>query len=211
MIRLACADDLDAVDAIYDAILTLEEARPVSFTNWQRGKYPTLDHARRAMEEHTLWLAGEDGKYYGTFILNGIQLPEYAQIPWQFQAPPDQVAVIHTLMVHPDWSGRGKGRELVAFCEEESRRQGKSVIRLDTPEGNTPANLMYARLGYRLAGAAEFFFQGFIPVSYTHLPAPPPGPCLESASPGGGPRSGRWPRPPQTYGPHSRRPFCPGP
>ena len=114
------------------------------------------------MEEHTLWLAGEDGKYYGTFILNGIQLPEYAQIPWQFQAPPDQVAVIHTLMVHPDWSGRGKGRELVAFCEEESRRQGKSVIRLDTPEGNTPANLMYARLGYRLAGAAEFFFQGFI-------------------------------------------------
>ena len=55
MIRLACADDLDAVDAIYDAILTLEEARPVSFTNWQRGKYPTLDHARRAMEEHTLW------------------------------------------------------------------------------------------------------------------------------------------------------------
>ena len=147
MIRLACADDLDAVDAIYDAILTLEEARPVSFTNWQRGKYPTLDHARRAMEEHTLWLAGEDGKYYGTFILNGIQLPEYAQIPWQFQAPPDQVAVIHTLMVHPDWSGRGKGRELVAFCEEESRRQGKSVIRLDTPEGNTPANLMYARLG----------------------------------------------------------------
>ena len=77
MIRLACADDLDAVDAIYDAILTLEEARPVSITNWQRGKYPTLDHARRAMEEHTLWLAGEDGKYYGTFILNGIQLPEY--------------------------------------------------------------------------------------------------------------------------------------
>lgn len=93
MIRLACADDLDAVDAIYDAILTLEEARPVSFTNWQRASYPTLDHARRAMEEHTLWLAGEDGKYYGTFILNGIQLPEYAQIPWQFQAPPDQVSM----------------------------------------------------------------------------------------------------------------------
>ena len=64
MIRLACTGDLAAVDAIYDAILTLEEARPVSFTNWQRGKYPTLDHARRAMEEHTLWLAEEDGKYY---------------------------------------------------------------------------------------------------------------------------------------------------
>ena len=35
-------------------------------------------------------------------------------------------------------------------------------MRLDTYEGNTPANTMYPKLGYRLAGATEFFFQGFI-------------------------------------------------
>ena len=51
---------------------------------------------------------------------------------------------------------------MVAFCEEESRRQGKTVMRLDTWEGNLPANRMYPTLGYRYAGAAEFFFQGFI-------------------------------------------------
>ena len=51
---------------------------------------------------------------------------------------------------------------MVAFCEAESRRLGKRVIRLDTWEGNLPANRLYPSLGYRLAGATEFFFMGFI-------------------------------------------------
>ena len=51
---------------------------------------------------------------------------------------------------------------MVAFCEAEARRQGRKVIRLDTWEGNLPANRMYPSLGYRYAGQAEFFFMGFV-------------------------------------------------
>ncbi|MDY3985530.1 GNAT family N-acetyltransferase [Dysosmobacter sp.] len=94
--------------------------------------------------------------------LNAVQLPEYGQIPWIIPANPKQVAVIHTLCIHPAYSGRGLARRMVAFCEEEARRQGRTVMRLDTWEGNLPANNMYPALGYRYAGAAEFFFQGFI-------------------------------------------------
>lgn len=162
MIRPAVQADLEAIARIYDEILTEEEARPASYTNWQRGKYPTIRHARLALEAGTLWAAEEQGEIYGTFILNGEQLPEYDNIPWQFAASREQVAVIHTLVVSPRWTGRGKAREMVAFCEAESRRRGKRVMRLDTYEGNLPANRMYPRLGYRLAGGTEFFFQGFI-------------------------------------------------
>ena len=35
-------------------------------------------------------------------------------------------------------------------------------MRLDTYEGNHPANAMYPKLGYTFAGATEFFFQGYI-------------------------------------------------
>ncbi len=41
MIRLANPSDLDAIAEIYEEILAAEDARPVSYTNWQRGKYPT--------------------------------------------------------------------------------------------------------------------------------------------------------------------------
>lgn len=162
MIRRAVEADLQAIARIYDEILTQEERRPVSYTNWQRGKYPTIVHARRALEAGTLWAAEEQGELYGAFVLNAEQLPEYNHIPWRFKADPGRVGVIHTLVVSPRWSGRGKAREMVRFCEEESRRQGKQVMRLDTYEGNLPANQMYPRLGYRLAGGTEFFFQGFI-------------------------------------------------
>ena len=160
-IRPAVAADLDGITAIYDAILDREEAGPV-YTNWQRGKYPTADTARQALEARTLYVGEEDGFLWGVVNLNGIQLPEYDAILWTFPAERNQVAVIHTLCIHPVRAGRGLARRMVAFCEEETRRQGKAVMRLDTWEGNLPANRMYPVLGYRYAGAAEFFFQGFI-------------------------------------------------
>lgn len=162
MIRLAQARDLDAIAGIYEEILDEEETRPRSYTNWERGKYPTVDTARRALEEGTLWVALEGEELYGCFNLNAVQLPEYDRIPWSIPARREEVGVIHTLVISPRWAGRGKARELVAFCEEEARRQGRTVIRLDTYEGNIPANAMYPRLGYTYAGMTEFFFMGFI-------------------------------------------------
>ena len=160
-IRPATAADLDGITAIYDAILDREEAGPV-YTNWQRGKYPTTDTARQALEAGTLYVGQEDGFLWGVVNLNGIQLPEYDAIPWTIPAEREQVAVIHTLCIHPAASGQGRAKQMVTFCEEEARRQGKTVMRLDTWEGNLPANRMYPALDYRYAGAAEFFFQGFI-------------------------------------------------
>jgi GNAT superfamily N-acetyltransferase len=162
MIRPATAGDLPAIEAIYNAIFDVEEAGPV-YTNWQRGKYPTIDTARQVLEQGTLYV-GEDesGFLWGVVNLNGVQLPEYADIPWQFAAEDAQVAVPHTLCIHPAHSGRGHAREMVSFCEETARAQGKAAMRLDTWEGNLPANAMYPKLGYTFAGATEFFFQGYI-------------------------------------------------
>ena len=155
MIRLAAERDLPSITGIYDAIPDREEAGP-AYTNWQRGKNPTKNTARRALADHTLYV-GEEGGLRGVVSLNGIRLPEYAVIPRSLPARADQVGVIHTLCIHPSCAGRGYARQMAVFCEE-TRRQGKTVMRPDTWEHNTPANRMYPALGYRLAGAAEFFF-----------------------------------------------------
>ena len=162
MIRKAVAEDLGAVEAIYSAILDREESGGPIYTNWQRGKYPTIDTARSVLEAGTLYVGEDDGFLWGVVNLNGEQLPGYDAIPWTIRARRDQVGVIHTLCIHPDQAGKGLARQMVAFCEEEARRQGKTVIRLDTWEGNLPANRLYPSLGYRYAGAAEFFFMGFV-------------------------------------------------
>ena len=161
MIRLGTAPDLPVAAEIYEEILAREEEGPI-YTNWQRGRYPTLEDARRAQQAGTLYVGQENGVLWGVVNLNGIQLPEYDQIPWSLPAERDEVGVIHTLCIRPGLAGRGLAKEMVAFCEETARRQGKRVMRLDTWEGNLPANRMYPRLGYRFAGGTEFNFQGYI-------------------------------------------------
>ncbi|MCI7734206.1 MAG: GNAT family N-acetyltransferase [Dysosmobacter sp.] len=162
MIRLASPADLPAIADIYDAILTREESGGPVYTNWQRGKYPTMDTARQALGDGTLYVGEDVGSLWGVVNLNAVQLPEYDDIPWTIPAERERVGVIHTLCIHPAQAGRGLARQMVVFCEEEARRQGRTVMRLDTWEHNLPANRMYPSLGYRFAGATEFFFQGFI-------------------------------------------------
>ena len=161
-IRNATAADLSAVETIYNAVLDDQE-RHTNFTNWQRGSYPTRQTAETALSAGTLYvLDDDDGGTVGCAIFNHDQLSEYAQIDWAFPGEGDGVLVIHTLCVHPAASGKGYAKAMVAFAEDLGRSHGCTALRPDTYEGNTPARRMYTGLGYRFAGATEFFFQGYI-------------------------------------------------
>lgn len=161
MIRKATAADLTQIGGIYEAIFNREDQGPV-YTNWLRGAYPSIENARQALEAGTLYVGEAEGHLWGVVNLNGIQPLEYGAIPWTIPAEPEEVSVIHTLCIHPAQSGKGYAKQMIAFCEETAKAQGKTVMRLDTWEGNIPANHMYPSLGYRFAGGTEFFFQGYI-------------------------------------------------
>lgn len=161
MIRIAAEHDLSQVEEIYNELLD-HEAAAVSYTNWQKGLYPTLSHARAAYAQNTLFVGEENGVLYGSVILNQIQPPEYAEISWSDPADPESVMVIHTLCIRPSWSGKGKGKEFVKFCEEYARSKGWRTIRLDTYEENIPACSLYSGIGYSYAGTTKFHFQNAI-------------------------------------------------
>lgn len=162
MIRKATDRDMDQVEAIYEEILDYEEAN-VSYTNWQKGLYPTKADGKKALIEGTLFVGeNEKGRIYGCVILNHIQPKEYGVIPWRVQAMRDEVLVIHTLCIRPDCGGRGYGKEFVAFSEDYARKSNCKTIRLDTYEGNKPAIYLYSRMGYHLAGTSLFHFQDVI-------------------------------------------------
>ena len=137
MIRIAKESDLPAVAAVYEAILGHEDATGLHYTGWKRGAYPTADTARNIFNAGTLYVGvDEDGTIWGSMNLNGVQLPEYKNGGWSIPAEDDQVAVIHTLTIHPDRAGQGLARQMVAFAEDTARSQGKTVMRFDTGVSN---------------------------------------------------------------------------
>jgi ribosomal protein S18 acetylase RimI-like enzyme len=65
-------------------------------------------------------------------------------------------AEIAKLMTSPDYRRLGIGRALMKSAEERARREERSLLVLDTREGD-PSNRLYASLGYIEAGRIPMY------------------------------------------------------
>ena len=147
-IRKADAADLNAVVRVYEHVHDAEEVGPAQ-VGWvrgvypvrstaeaalERGVYPVRSTAEAALERGDLFVEEADGAVVGTGIFNRLQADVYAGAPWQYDAPDDQIMVLHTLAVDPQAGKRGLGRAFAAFYEQYAREHGCRYLRIDTNE-----------------------------------------------------------------------------
>ena len=156
--RKAGESDAAAVAQIYENIHAAERAGKLS-TGWIAGVYPVEDTARAALERDDLFVC-ESGGIVAAAIINRQQVDVYALGKWLYPAQDDEVMVLHTLVVDPEASGRGVGSAFVDFYEDYARKNGCTVLRIDTNARNLRARAMYAKLGYREAGTVPCVFNG---------------------------------------------------
>jgi len=161
--RRANAGDLPAVEAGYLSYLRWQAKQEKPWTVWKEGVYPTLATAGEAVEEGSLYLLEEDGALAASVILNKKQPPEYIEVGWYYPAGAEEVLVIHTLCVSPEFAGRGVGSRVVEFTFDLAREQGCQVVRLDTGGQNLPAVGLYTKLGFRKAGGGFILLDGHLP------------------------------------------------
>lgn len=159
MIRKATFADLDAVEALYNEIHDAE-ARGELSTGWLRDVYPVRATAEAALTRDDLFVMEEGGRVIGAAIINQIQVDVYDGAPWQFEASPDEVCVLHTLVISPALSGRGYGSAFVRCYEEYARTRGCAELRMDTNARNRAARGLYAKLGYKEIGVVPTVFNG---------------------------------------------------
>lgn len=159
MIRKATFADLDAVEALYNEIHDAEERGELS-TGWLRDVYPVRATAEAALTRDDLFVMEEGGRVIGAAIINQIQVDVYDGAPWQFEASPEEVCVLHTLVISPALSGRGYGSAFVRCYEEYARTRGCAELRMDTNARNRAARGLYAKLGYKEIGVVPTVFNG---------------------------------------------------
>ena len=107
-----------------------------------------------------LFVLADGGTVYAAGRINREQVPVYAEVPWAHDVPPEQVLVLHTLVVDPAVAGHGCGTQFVRFYEQRARALGCPELRIDTNAKNANARRLYAYLGYREAGVAPCTFNG---------------------------------------------------
>lgn len=157
--RKAAAADIGAVAAIYEATHDRRE-KGEHYTGWVRGIYPSEKTARDALARGDLFVAEDGGQVVGTGIINQQQVDVYDQGRWQYDAPAEQIMVLHTLVIHPAHYGRGLGPGFVRFYERYALDHGCPYLRIDTNQINSKARAMYKKLGFAEIGVVPCVFNG---------------------------------------------------
>ena len=159
MFRNAMPEDLDAICRLYDAIHTEEEAGRTT-TGWIRYIYPTRDTARHAIEIGDMFVMEEAGVIVACGRINKEQVDCYAEGHWRYDAPPEKVMVLHTLVVDPAVSHSGYGTAFLQFYENFSKTHGCLYLRIDTNARNIRARAFYRKHGYTEVDTVPCEFNG---------------------------------------------------
>lgn len=157
--RKACSYDIPAIAQIYSDIHTQEE-RGLAVIGWARDVYPTEKTAEAALARNDLFVMETCGRIVGTAIINQNQVDVYEGAPWHFPASPDEVMVLHTLVISPGESGKGYGSAFVRFYENYARTHHCPYLRMDTNARNAAARALYHKLGYEEIGIVPCVFNG---------------------------------------------------
>lgn len=127
-LRHATAADLPAIKAIIDAAyakyLTRMDKRPA----------PMFRDYGPSVEDGTTWVAGSPVAAVLTLY------------------PREDHLLVENIAIHPDAQGRGLGRALMGFAEQEAARRGFTRMALVTHEAMTENQAIYGRLGYTEVG-----------------------------------------------------------
>ena len=123
-LRRATADDLPAIKAVIDA------AYARYLTRMDKPPAPMFRDYGPSVRAGTTWVTGSPI----TAVLT--------------LCPRDDHLYVENIAVDPGAQGRGLGRALMEFAEQEAARRGLSRMALVTHEAMTENQAIYARLGY---------------------------------------------------------------
>lgn len=147
-IRLACPQDLGAVEAIVEAAYSGYIPR----IGQKPG--PMLEDYSALIDERCVHVLVTGNEIAGILVL----------------LPDDGAMLLDNVAIHPDRQGHGYGRALIAFAERIARERGFKAIRLYTNEAMTENIGLYERLGFVETHRGEE--KGFRRVYMTKVLAP---------------------------------------
>jgi ribosomal protein S18 acetylase RimI-like enzyme len=153
MTRRATISDIPDILALVRRVVPLMNAGG----NFQwTDDYPNEEVFQSDIEHKHLWVAELDGQLVGVAALTQDQDAEYADADWDVSEP---ALVTHRLAVDPAAQGRGVALALMQRAEDEARRQGLRVLRVDTNSENAATQRLFPKLGYRFAGEIKLAFR----------------------------------------------------
>lgn len=159
-IELGTKNNLDEIEDLYENVID-DLDNNINYPGWKKGIYPTRNEGIQGINNQELYVAYSNDKIVGTIIINHQQESNYHLAKWKINVPNNEVYVVHTLAVHPDYKGLKIAQQLLEYIEERAKERAIKTIRLDVRKGNEPAIKLYLKSGYTYVGEVNLDFNGF--------------------------------------------------
>lgn len=152
--------DADEIENLYNVLTENFESR-TNYSGWKKGIYPIREDAINGLEEGTLFVAREQERIVGSFILSHGKEEVYSKIDWGNTFECDKIIWVYTLAVHPLWQERGIGKRLIEFIIQHGKDMNMKAIRLDVYGKNIPAIALYKKYGFEYIDSVDLGYEGF--------------------------------------------------
>ena len=143
-IEKASEKDLDEIENLYISVCR-QLQRGINYACWSEGEYPTRNIADDGIKKDSLYVLRVNHKIVGTMILNNEYESEYVQGKWSVDVLDNEILVIHTLAVHPDFKKHGIASKMLDYAIAYGKELGYKTIRIDVCVKNMPAISLYQK------------------------------------------------------------------
>jgi ribosomal protein S18 acetylase RimI-like enzyme len=151
VIRVARADEIDALMTLYDRVVEAMNAR--GLTHWD-AFYPARSHVLADLRAGSVRVMCDGAERIAAATFDRLAPAEYAAVRWE--VPLDRSLFVHRLAVDPARLRTGVARAMMAAAADEARERGLSAVKLDAYRDNPGASGLYPALGYTLTGQVTY-------------------------------------------------------
>ncbi|HEU66008.1 MAG TPA: GNAT family N-acetyltransferase [Chloroflexi bacterium] len=109
-------------------------------------KYEDMASANPGTPPDLSFVAEVDGTIVGFSINRSMYL----------MVPLTEVCIIHAILIHPDYRGRGIGKKLIQALLNHCKTEGVPTVRALIPEGNKELQALFEREGFKRSRIINF-------------------------------------------------------
>lgn len=158
--ELGTMKEIDEIERLYDSACDYLEAH-TNYPGWKKGIYPTRETAKTGIDNNELFILRWKDHIAGTVILRHEPEAGYAQADWKVNIKYNDIFVVYTFVIHPDFMRQGIGYQLMQSLIDYSRKQKMKAIRLDVVTDNLPAIQLYRKSGFQYIDTVDLGYGAY--------------------------------------------------
>ena len=157
-LRKTSIEELDQIRELYWKLLD-SSSKYGQILQWKKNIYPNDGDWTAYIRKGEMYLILQETDVIGAVAVTNGQSEEYRKIHWTVKIEDQEAAVVHLLMIVPEYQGQGAATAALDEIIKLAVAKKKKAVRLDAIGTNVPAQKLYEKYGFVNCGTAQEYYE----------------------------------------------------